>query len=102
MGYPEKLAARPEAFREFARMLKASIDYTLSHPDEVFAAAGKEAGIDPDFFRTWFRSYSQIPMAVAPQDVVAIQRVWELSKEMGIIDSHPNAADMVWEHAIRE
>ena len=102
VGYPEKLAARPEAFKEFARLIKASIDYTLKNADEVFPAAGKEANIDPDFFRTWFGSFSQIPMVVAAQDVAAIQRVWELSKEMGIIDSVPRAAEMVWEHALRE
>jgi len=103
VGYPEKLAARPEAYREFARMIKASIDYTLKNQAEVFAAAGKENNIDPDFFKTWFNSFSEVPMAVSGDDVKAIQKVWELAKEMGIIEAAlPNAADMVWQHAIRE
>jgi NitT/TauT family transport system substrate-binding protein len=103
VGYPEKLAARPEVFREFARMIKASIDYTLKNQAEVFVAAGKENNIDPDFFKTWFNSFSQVPMAISGDDVKAIQKVWELAKEMGIIDAAlPNAAEMVWQHAIRE
>ena len=31
-----------------------------------------------------------------------MQKVWEFSKEMGILKEYPNAADVIWEHAIRE
>jgi NitT/TauT family transport system substrate-binding protein len=101
VGYAEKLAARPEAFKEFARMLKASIDYVHAHPDEVFKAAAAQTKVDADFFRTWFGTFSEIPMIVSDQDVTAMQRVWELAKELGLLKSHPKAADVVWEHALR-
>src|SRR5690606_26805421 len=45
VSYEEKLQERPEAFKAFTQLLKDSIDYTLSHQDEVFGAVAKEAGI---------------------------------------------------------
>lgn len=102
VGYPDKLAARPEAFKAFTRLFKASVRYALDHPDEVFTAVGKEKNVDPDFFREWFATFSRIPAAVSDGDVLAMQKVWEFSKEMGILGEYPNAADVIWEHAIRE
>ena len=65
-------------------------------------AVGKEKNIDPDFFREWFETFSQTPAAVSDGDILAMQKVWEFSKEMGILKEYPNAADVIWEHAIRE
>ena len=102
VGYPDKLAERPEAFKAFTRLFKASVQYALDHPDEVFTAVGQEKDVDPGFFREWFATFSQIPAAVSDGDILAMQKVWEFSKEMGILDEYPNAADVIWEHAIRE
>lgn len=102
VGYPEKLEARPDAFKAFGQLLKASVQYALDNPDEVFNAVGKEKDIDPTFFAHWFENYSQIPAAVSDADITAMQKVWEFSKEMGILKEFPNAGDVIWEHALRE
>jgi ABC-type nitrate/sulfonate/bicarbonate transport system substrate-binding protein len=101
-GYPEKLAAKPAAYKEFARMVKASADYTRGHVDEVAAALSKETKMEPAFFSDWLNHYTQVPMAVSADDVKAIQRLWELSKELGIIKEYPSAESMVWKDAIRQ
>ncbi|HEY1505171.1 MAG TPA: MqnA/MqnD/SBP family protein [Stellaceae bacterium] len=101
-GYPEKLAAKPAAYKEFARMVKASADYTRAHVDEVAAAMGKETKMEPAFFSDWLNEYTQVPMVVSADDVKAIQRLWELSKELGIIKEYPPAESMIWKDAIRE
>ena len=41
VSYPERLAQRPETFKEFNRMFRESVRYALSHRDEVFGAVGK-------------------------------------------------------------
>ena len=102
VGYPEKLAQRPAAFKEFARMLRASIEYTLENHGEVFNAAAKETNVDVDFFKTWFNSFSEAPMAISEGDLKAIQKVWEVGQEMGLVKNVPKVGDLVWEHAIRE
>ncbi|HWE75186.1 MAG TPA: MqnA/MqnD/SBP family protein [Stellaceae bacterium] len=101
-GYPEKLAAKPAAYKEFARMVKASADYTRAHIDEVAGALSKETKMDPAFFSDWLNEYTQVPMVVSNDDVKAIQRLWELSKELNIIKEYPPAESMIWKDAIRQ
>ena len=101
-GYPEKLAAKPAAYKEFARMVKASADYTGAHVDEVAAALSKETKMEPAFFSEWLNEYTQVPMVVSADDAKAIQRLWELAKELGIIKEYPPAESMIWKDAIRQ
>src|SRR5690348_7288396 len=42
VSYPEKLAQRPDAFKEFDRMFRESVQYALTHKDEVFGAVGQK------------------------------------------------------------
>jgi len=100
--YPEKLKKRPAAFREFSRMLRASVLYAVKHPDEVGKAISKKYKIDPAFFKAWMKDYSFFPGAVSDEDMKAMEVVWGNAKEMGIIKKVPKAANVVWKEAIRE
>jgi NitT/TauT family transport system substrate-binding protein len=90
VGYPDKIEAKPAAYREFNRLLK------------VFAAVGKETNVDPAFFKRWFSSYSEFPAVITAQDVQAIEKVWALSQELGLIDSYPDPKGLIWSGALRE
>ena len=48
VSYPDKLAARPEAFKEFNRMMKESVDYAVANPDKVGAEIAKQGKISAD------------------------------------------------------
>ncbi len=100
--YPEKLKARPEAFKEFDRMLRASALYAMKHPDEVGKAISKTTKISPAFFKAWLTRYSAFPAAISAGDMKSMEVVWQNAKEMGIIKKYPKAADVVWKDAIRE
>lgn len=102
VGYAEKIAAKPELYKEFNRMLKASVDYTLKNIGEVSEAVGKETKNDPAYFKAWFEQYSDFPAAVSQNDIDAMNKVWALSKELGILKDFPDAKTMIWEGAIRE
>jgi NitT/TauT family transport system substrate-binding protein len=102
VGYVEKIAAKPELYREFNRMLHASVNYTLKNMDEVAQAVAKETKNDPDYFKAWFQQYSDFPAAVSQNDIDAMNKVWQLSKELGILKDYPDAKTMVWDGAIRE
>ncbi len=102
VGYPEKLAARPDAYKEFARMVKASSDYTRTHVAEVAAAMSVETKMEPSFFSDWLNEYTEVPMVVSDSDVKAIDKLWELSKELTIIKEYPPAASMIWKDALRQ
>lgn len=101
VAYPERLSAKPEAYREFNRMLRASVQYALANRAEVFGAVGRQNNLEPGFFEWWFEKNSQVPATFEENHAVAIMRLFELSKEMGIIQDYPDIRTLVWEHALR-
>ncbi|HEY6025961.1 MAG TPA: MqnA/MqnD/SBP family protein [Pseudolabrys sp.] len=101
-GYGEKLKAKPEIYREFQRVLHASMEYARSHPDEVFPAVGKEFNIDPGFFQAWFSRFSDFPVVLSDQDVKAIALLWDKAKELDILKSYPPVQDTIWKDALTE
>lgn len=103
VGYSDKLAQDPEAYKEFLRMFRASVDYALENPDEVFTAVGEAEGIDPEFFDTWFNTFSSIPVYISQDDIKAIDILWREAKELGVLDmDYEPAAETIWEGAIHE
>jgi NitT/TauT family transport system substrate-binding protein len=102
VGYAEKIAANPALYREFNRMLKASIDYTLKNIGEVSETVAKETKNDPAYFKAWFAQYSDFPAVVSQNDIDAMNKVWSLSKELGILKEFPDAKTMIWEGALRD
>ena len=101
--YPEKLAARPEAFKEFNRMLLASVQYANNNTAEVGEAISKQtAKISPDYFAAWLQDYAYVPAVVTAEDEKAMTTVWTMAKEMGILKKVPNVKSVIWEHAIHQ
>lgn len=101
VSYPERLAQRPEAFKEFSRMFRDSARYALAHTDEVFGAVGKQTNLPPDFFNWWFEKSSDVPGTFEESHAQIINKFYELSKEIGMIQSYPDIRTVVWEHALR-
>lgn len=101
--YPEKLAARPAAFKEFNRMLHESVRYAVANPDEVGAAiAQSTAKVPPDYFKAWLNDYAYFPGAVSDADKQAMTLIWTMAKEMGILKKVPDVEQVIWEHATTE
>ncbi len=101
VSYPERLAQRPEAFKEFNRMFRESVRYALAHGDEVFAAVGQQNNLPPEFFKWWFEKSSDVPGTFEEEHARIIMRFYELSKDIGMIQAFPNIRTLVWEHALR-
>ena len=101
VSYPERLAQRAEAFKEFNRMFRGSARYALAHGDEVFGAVGKQTNLPPDFFNWWFEKSSDVPGTFEESHAQIINKFYELSKEIGMIQSYPDIRTVVWEHALR-
>jgi len=101
VSYPEKLAQRAAAFREFNRMFRDSVRYALSHRDEVFGAVGQKTNLPPDFFNWWFEKSSSVPGTFTDEHATIINKFYELSKNIGMIQNYPDIRTVVWEHALR-
>ncbi len=101
VSYPDKLAARPEAFKEFNRMLKESVAYALANRDEVFGALAKQANIDRKFFDWWFDRTSSVPAVFGEAHARAVTTAWNIGLGMGMIKSVPNVAAHTWDQALK-
>jgi NitT/TauT family transport system substrate-binding protein len=101
VSYPERLAQRPDAFREFNRMFRESVKYALAHRDEVFGAVGAQNNLPPEFFNWWFEKSSDVPATFEESHAQTIMKFYELSKEIGMIQNYPDIRSVVWEHALR-
>lgn len=103
VGYADKLAADPESYREFLRMFRESEEYARANAAEVFAAVGKEQGIDPEYFTLWFNSFSSIPVYISQNDLDAIDMLWEQSTALGVLDvPYGPAIEASWKDAVFE
>jgi len=100
IAYPERLAQKPEAYKEFNRLFRDSVRYALAHRDEVFGAVGKASNLPPDFFEWWFANSSDVPGTFTEEHAQAIMKLYELSKEMGIIPDYPDIRKLVWDGAL--
>ena len=101
--YPEKLKARPEAFKEFNRMMHESVQYAVANADKVGAEIAKNtAKIDAGYFKAWINDYSYFPGAISEADKKAMTLVWTVSKDMGILKTVPDVNKVIWKHAIME
>lgn len=101
VSYPDKLAARPDAFREFGRMLKASIDYTLANRDEVFGAIAKQANIDRKFFDWWFDRTTTVPAVFGDVHAKAVAQGWAIGRDLGMVQQVPDVRAVAWEQALK-
>ena len=58
--------------------------------------------IDAAFFDDWFANYAEIPIAIADEDITAINRIWGTSKEIGMSKNPGNVRDWIWAGALRQ
>lgn len=101
VAYPEKIAQRPEAYKEFNRLLRASVEYMQKNPDEVFGAVAAESKISPDFFKVVFSDFAEIPANITDADIKAIDKLWELSAKRGLLQSKPDVKAFISPDAVR-
>lgn len=98
--YPEKLKAKPEAFKEFNRMLRESVKYAVANADAIGAELAKTKKIDPKYFAAWIKDYSFFPGYVSAEDKKAMTTVWTMARDMGILKKIPDVDKVVWKDAI--
>jgi ABC-type nitrate/sulfonate/bicarbonate transport system substrate-binding protein len=102
IGYDDKLATQREAYRAAMIMLRDSRNYARSHPDEVYPTVAAAENIDEHFLRIWEDEYQGFPVSINDKDVVALDKLWGWSKELGILPETVPAAEAIWDGAPRD
>ncbi len=95
-GYREKVNKRPRAFREFARLLKASADYAAAHPDEVYPAVAKKYKTDEGFLRTYWEEWRLFPASLDDEYVRMIEVLWREAKAAGYLKDYPPVRSVIF------
>jgi NitT/TauT family transport system substrate-binding protein len=101
-GYGDKLDGAPDTYKEFLRVLHASVQYALKNQDQVFPAVAKETNTEADFFKAWFTRYSDFPAELTKSDVKAVELLWKRSIELDILKIAPPVMETVWKPAIQD
>ncbi|MDT2021285.1 ABC transporter substrate-binding protein [Methylocella sp. CPCC 101449] len=102
-GYEDDMNKRPDAYVAAGKLLKASADYVLKNPDEVFAAVAPKYKMSKDDLQTWFVTYAQMPMSVGPTDKSVMMKAWQVGLKMGMLKKVPDSADeLMWSKAIMQ
>lgn len=101
VGYPERLAARTDQFKEFNRLLKASAAYALANRDEVFGDLAKGANIDRSYFDWWYDRTTSVPAIFNADHAKAVSTGWQIGKSFGMIKEIPDVGKLTWEHALK-
>jgi ABC-type nitrate/sulfonate/bicarbonate transport system substrate-binding protein len=103
LGYETDLNKRPDAYKAAGNLLKASAQYVLKNPDEVFAAVAPKFKMTKDDVQTWFTTFAQMPLAIGPTDKQVMQKAWESGVKYGMLKKAPASADeVVWSGAIMQ
>ena len=100
-GYGEKLDADPDVYKEFLRVLHASVQYALKNPGEVYPAVAKATNTNPEFFKAWFSRFSDFPAELTKDDVKAVELLWKRAIELNILKKAPPVMETVWKPAMQ-
>lgn len=102
-GYEDDMNKRPDVYVAAGKLLKASAEYVMKHPDEVFAAVAPRYKIAKDDLQTWFMTYSEMPLSVGPTDKAVMMKAWQAGFKMGMLKKVPDSADdLMWSKAIMQ
>ena len=101
VGYPDKIAKDEEAYREFNRLLAASVRYAVEHSEEVAAAVGKSANVPADFLQSVLKGIAAFKTPVEEDDIKALDYFWGAAKEVGLLKTVVPAKPLVWAPAMQ-
>ena len=96
VGYPEKIAKDEDAYREFNRMLAASVRYAVDNRQEVAAAVAKTANVSTQFLETVLQGVAAFKAPVEDDDIKALDYFWGAAKDVGLLKTAVPARPLVW------
>jgi len=100
VGYPDKIAKDEAAYREFNRLLAASVRYAVANAQEVAAAVAKTSNVSADFLLNVLNGIANFKTPVEEDDIKALEYFWGAAKDVGLLKSTIPARGLVWAPAM--
>ena len=102
-GYTADMAKREASYVAFAKLLRASADYVMSHQDEVFSAVAPKYKMEVSDLKVWFTTYGEMPFAIGPTDESVIVKAWKSGFALGALQkAPPSIAPFMWADSVHE
>jgi NitT/TauT family transport system substrate-binding protein len=100
VGYPDKIAKDEAAYREFNRLLAASVRYAVANAQEVAAAVAKTSNVSAHFLLNVLNGIANFKTPVEEDDIKALEYFWGAAKDVGLLKSTIPARELVWAPAM--
>jgi len=100
VGYPDKIAKDEEAYREFNRLLAASVRYAVANAQEVAATVAKTSNVSADFLLNVLNGIASFKTPVEEDDIRALDYFWGAAKDVGLLKTTIPARGLVWAPAM--
>ena len=100
VGYPDKIAKDEEAYREFNRLLAASVRYAVANAQEVATAVAKTSNVSGDFLLNVLAGIASFKTPVEEDDIKALEYFWGAAKDVGLLKTTVPARGLVWAPAM--
>jgi predicted solute-binding protein len=96
VGYPDKVAKDEASYREFNRVLAASVRYAIDNRQEVAAAVAKTFNVPTDFLQNILDGIASFKTPVEEDDIKALDYFWGAAKDVGLLKTTVPARSLVW------
>jgi ABC-type nitrate/sulfonate/bicarbonate transport system substrate-binding protein len=106
IAFPDRIAAAPAAYREFNRMLMASLIYASEH-SELCVSIAKQAQIaeSAPYLQSMINAIQPVKRTpVGADEIKAINYSWTVAKSVGLLENvkeMPDALALVWPEALQ-
>jgi ABC-type nitrate/sulfonate/bicarbonate transport system substrate-binding protein len=101
VGYPEKIAKNEAAYKEFNRMLVASLRYASENKKEVAEAIAKTSNVSTEFLINVLDGVATFKTPVENEDLKALDYFWNAAKDVGLLKTAPSARSLAWQPAMQ-
>jgi NitT/TauT family transport system substrate-binding protein len=101
VGYPDKIAKDEASYREFNRLLAASVRYAVDNSQEVATAVAKNSNVSVDFLQNVLKGIAAFKTPVEDDDIKALDYFWGAAKDVGLLKTTVPARPLVWAPAMQ-
>ena len=97
----EALKEFEAAYKEFNRMLTASLRYAAENKKEVAEAVAKSSNVSTEFLINVLDGIATFKTPVEEGDLKALDYFWNAAKDVGLLKTAPPAPPLAWPPAMQ-
>lgn len=97
VSYEDKVKRSPDTLREALKLIRASARYPREHAEEVYSEVARRTKLPVDALKKLAGEWYEFNSTLEEREQRAIKNMWEVGKEMRIIENYPDLKGVIWE-----